>query len=208
MGAAGGGIFSAAGLLTVLDSTLYGNIAGAGGAGGGLTGTGGAGGNGGGIAVATGPSRVRNATVAGNGVGTGGAPGSGAGNPGAAGVGGGLFVRSTLSADDMQLQNTIVASSLGANCAGSTGSAIANGGRDLSYGDQTCPGRSGNPGLGPLKDNGGPTATMAIGAGSAAIDAIPARNGGCAPTDQRGVRRPRGGRAISAPTSSRSLGSR
>ena len=191
-GASGGGIFSGAGLLTVTDSTVYGNIAGAGGAGGGLTGTGGTGGNGGGITVMAGPSRVRNATVAGNGVGTGGAPGSAAGTPGAAGVGGGLFVQSKLSADDMQLQNTIVASSLGANCVGSTGSAIANGGRNLSYGDRTCPGRRGNPELGRLKDNGGPTATMATGAGSAAIDAIPARNGGCPATDQRGVHRPQG----------------
>ena len=192
LGGSGGGGFSGAGLLTVIDSTLYGNIAGTGGAGGGLTGTGGAGGNGGGIAVAAGPSRVRNATVAGNGVGTAGASGSTAATAGAAGVGGGLFVQSTLSADDMQLQNTIVASSLGANCAGSTGSAIVNGGRDLSYGDRTCPGRRGNPELGRLKDNGGPTATMAITAPSAAIDAIPAGNGGCPATDQRGVRRPQG----------------
>ncbi len=192
VGASGGAIFSGAGLLTVIDSTLYGNIAGAGGGGGGLTGTGGTGGNGGGIAVAARPSRVRNATVAGNGVGTGGAPGSSSGNPGAAGVGGGLFVRPRQSADDMQLQNTIVASSPGANCAGSTGSAIANGGRDLSYGDRTCPGRRGNPELGSLKDNGGPTPTMAIRAGSAAIDAIPARNDGCPATDQRGVRRAQG----------------
>ena len=192
LGGSGGGIFSAAGLLTVIDSTLYGNIAGAGGAGGGLMGTGGTGGNGGGIAVTAAPSRVRNATVAGNGVGTGGTPGSTAGTPGAAGVGGGLFVRSALSADDMQLQNTIVASSVGANCAGSTGSAVVAGGRDLSYGDQTCPGRRGNPELRMLQDNGGPTATMAIGAGSAATDKIPARNGGCPATDQRGVRRPQG----------------
>ncbi|MGI8712064.1 MAG: choice-of-anchor Q domain-containing protein [Solirubrobacteraceae bacterium] len=191
VGASGGGIFSGAGLLTVLDSTLYDNIAGDGGGGGALTSTGGNGGDGGGIAVA-GPSRVRNATVAGNGVGTGGARGSTAGNPGAAGVGGGLFVQSARGADDMQLQNTIVASSLGANCAGTTGSAIANVGRDLSYGDQTCPGRRGNPELGPLEDNGGPTATMAIRAGSAATDAFPARNGGCPARDQRDVRRPQG----------------
>jgi hypothetical protein len=192
-GALGGGIFSGAGLLRVIDSTVFGNIAGAGGAGAGLTGGGGTGGNGGGIAVVGGPSLVLNATVAGNGVGMGGASWpSPAGNPGAAGVGGGLFVQSTLSADDLRLQNTIVASSLGANCAGSTASAIANGGRDLSYGDLTCRGRRGNPKLGPLKDNGGPTATMAIGARSAAIDVIPARNGGCPATDQRGVRRPQG----------------
>ena len=191
-GGSGGGILSGGGLLAVIDSTLYGNVAGAGRAGGGATGTGGTGGNGGAIAVVAGRSQVRNATVASNGVGTGGAAGSTALAAGAAGVGGGLFVQSTLRADDMQLQNTIVTSSLGANCAGSTGSAIANGGRDLSYGDRTCPGRRRNPKLGRLKDNGGPTATMAIGAGSAAIDAIPARNGGCPATDQRGVRRPQG----------------
>jgi hypothetical protein len=167
-------------LLRVIDSTVYGNSAGGGGAGGGLAG---AGGNGGGIAVVQGPSRVLNATVADNRAGMGGAP---AGNPG---TGGGLFVASTRSADDMQLRNTIVAASLGANCAGS---AMDNGGHDLSSGDRTCPGRMADPKLGPLKDNGGPTATMAIGAGSAAIDAVPARNGGCPATDQRGVRRPQG----------------
>jgi hypothetical protein len=192
LGGSGGGVFSGGGLLTVVNSTLYGNIAGSGGAGGGPTGTGGTGGNGGGIAVVAGRSRVRNATVAVNGVGTGGVSGSAAGIPGGAGLGGGLFVESMLRADNMQLQNTIVASSVGANCAGSTGSAIANGGRDLSYGDGTCPGRRGNPKLGPLKDNGGPTATVALGAGSAAIDAIPASHGGCPATDQRGVRRPQG----------------
>ncbi len=192
LGGSGGGIFTGVGVLAVINSTLYGNIAGTGGAGGGGTGTGGAGGNGGGIAVAAGRSRVLNATVAGNGVGTGGASESTAGTGGAAGMGGGLFVQSPVRADDMQLQNTIVASSLGANCAGSTGSAIANGGRDLSYGDRTCPGRRANPRLGRLKDNGGITATMAIAAGSAAIDAIPVRNGGCPATDQRGVRRPQG----------------
>lgn len=195
VGASGGGIFSGARLLRVIDSTVYGNLAGAGGAGGERTSAGGTGGNGGGIAVVGGPGQLLNATVAANGVGTGGGAGgseSTAANPGAAGVGGGLFVQSTLNADDMHLQNTIVASSLGANCAGSTASAIAGGGRNLSYGDLTCPGRRADPKLGPLKDNGGPTATMAIAAGSAAIGAIPASIGGCPATDQRGVRRPQG----------------
>ena len=104
LGGSGGGIFSEAGLLTVIDSTLYGNTAGAGGAGGPVTGRGGSGGNGGGIAVAVGSSRVRSATVAGNGVGTAGASGSSAAGAGAAGAGGGLFVRSTRRADNMRLQ--------------------------------------------------------------------------------------------------------
>ncbi|HET9719893.1 MAG TPA: choice-of-anchor Q domain-containing protein, partial [Solirubrobacteraceae bacterium] len=137
-------------------------------------------------------SRLLNATVAGNQVGMGGAPGSTSGRAGAAGVGGGLFVLSTRRADDMSLQNTIIASSSGANCAAATRSAIANRGHDLSYGDRTCPGRRANPRLGVLKDNGGPTETMALPAGSAAIDAVPARRGGCPLTDQRGVRRPAG----------------
>lgn len=48
-----------------------------------------------------------------------------------------------------------------------------------------------NPALGPLADNGGPTQTHALEAGSAAIDAGPSD---CPPpgTDQRGVERPQG----------------
>lgn len=49
--------------------------------------------------------------------------------------------------------------------------------------------------LGPLKDNGGPTDTMALAAGSIAIDRIPAAVGGCAPglsEDQRGYARSNG----------------
>jgi len=43
----------------------------------------------------------------------------------------------------------------------------------------------------PLADNGGPTATMALGGASPAIDS--GTNAGCPLTDQRGVRRPRHG---------------
>jgi hypothetical protein len=50
---------------------------------------------------------------------------------------------------------------------------------------------TGNPGLGPLNDNGGPTFTHALLEGSPAIDAIPIDS--CLlPTDQRGVTRPLG----------------
>jgi len=45
-----------------------------------------------------------------------------------------------------------------------------------------------NPGLGPLQDNGGPTATHAIASGSPPHDAGDA--GACPPADQRGVPRP------------------
>ena len=48
----------------------------------------------------------------------------------------------------------------------------------------------GAAGLGPLSDNGGPTATHALETGSPALDtADPA---GCPATDQRGVTRPQG----------------
>ena len=45
--------------------------------------------------------------------------------------------------------------------------------------------------LKPLADNGGPTKTHALPAGSPALNASPA-NSGCKPTDQRGVTRPQG----------------
>jgi hypothetical protein len=183
-GGSGGGVFSASGRLTVTNSTLAGNIAGAGGAAAGPAEPSGSGGSGGAIAMIAGQSVVRNATVAENAVGGGGTGGQAAG---AAGAGGGVFAQSGMS-----LENTILASNLGANCAAATGTAIANGGHDLSYGDTTCPGRVGNPRLGPLRDNGGPTSTLALAAGSAAIDQVPGRGAGCPPTDQRGVRRPDG----------------
>ena len=68
----------------------------------------------------------------------------------------------------MTLKNTIVANSpTGGNCYGT----ITDGGGNLSYPDTTCPGINGDPMLGPLQNNGGPTETMALGPGSAAIDA-------------------------------------
>jgi CSLREA domain-containing protein len=48
----------------------------------------------------------------------------------------------------------------------------------------------GNPRIGPLADNGGPTRTHALLANSPAIDA--ASTADCLPTDQRGVSRPQG----------------
>jgi hypothetical protein len=188
-GSWGGGIFTAAGRLSVTNSTLVGNLAGAGGRGGGVTGSGGGGGDGGAIAAVASPATLRSVTVADDAVGDGGTT---AGSPGPAGTGGGLYVDSATATDDMQVQDTIVASSVGSGCAGSNRSAIVSAGHDLRYGDRTCPGRYGNPKLGPLRDNGGPTWTVAVGAGSAATDRVPRRHAGCPPVDQRGVRRPEG----------------
>jgi hypothetical protein len=49
----------------------------------------------------------------------------------------------------------------------------------------------GNPVLGPLQNNGGRTLTLAIGAGSSALNKGGV-NFACAPKDQRGVTRPQG----------------
>jgi CSLREA domain-containing protein len=68
----------------------------------------------------------------------------------------------------VKLTNTIAANSTtGANCAG----AVTDGGGNLSYPDATCGGINLNPLLGALQNNGGPTQTMALGDGSAALDA-------------------------------------
>src|SRR5205807_6634069 len=95
-------------------------------------------------------------------------------------------------ADELRLQSTIVSSNLGPGCAGNPASTIADHGHNLRWGDRTCPGRTGDPKLGPLADNGGPTWTMALRPGSAGINRVPRRSSGCPATDQRGVRRPEG----------------
>jgi CSLREA domain-containing protein len=190
-GGPGGGIFSASGPLAVANSTLAGNVAGTGGNGGGLVGPGGAGGSGGAIRVEGGPSTVWSSTVARNGVGAGGASDR---VPGAIGSGGGLSVESPLASYNMRLQNTIVASSIGSDCAADPSSAISDDGHNLSFGDSSCPGKTGNPRLGPLRRNGGPTETMSLGSASAAIGQVPRSGGHCPSADQRGVRRPQGRR--------------
>src|SRR5262245_29160253 len=91
------------------------------------------------------------------------------------------------------LKNTIIANSTGENCIGNPPSADSHNLAD----DATCGGAtvatSAQINLQPLANNGGPTQTMALGAGSVAIDAgdetvcaAPAVN----EFDQRGVARP------------------
>ncbi|MBK7202197.1 choice-of-anchor Q domain-containing protein [Candidatus Amarolinea dominans] len=90
------------------------------------------------------------------------------------------------------LKNTLVANSLAiGNCSG----VINGGGGNLSYPDATCPGINGDPRLGVLRDNGGPTATMALAPGSAALDMANDAICSAPPVnshDQRGVIRPQG----------------
>lgn len=82
-----------------------------------------------------------------------------------------------------------VAVTTGAIAIAGTGNLVFGGG--LINAAFNTPESTGDPLLGPLQDNGGPTQTLLPGAGSAAIDA-----GGVAPcaaaADQRGVRRPQG----------------
>jgi predicted outer membrane repeat protein len=97
------------------------------------------------------------------------------------------------SGSHMTLANSVIVTSQGGSAC--DGSAIIDGGGNLSYPDSSCPGIHGAPLLGPLQDNGGWTHTMALGQGSAAIDA--GDDGICAgplvsSIDQRGVTRPQG----------------
>ncbi|GIW42068.1 MAG: hypothetical protein KatS3mg076_2645 [Candidatus Binatia bacterium] len=100
-------------------------------------------------------------------------------------TGGGIRNEGTLT-----LKNTIVANSpSGGNCSGT----ITDGGGNLSWPDATCPGINQDPTLGPLENNGGPTQTHALLAGSAAIDAVTDctdTSGNTISTDQRGISRP------------------
>ena len=79
----------------------------------------------------------------------------------------------------------------GPNCAGP--GTVTVQGVNLSFPAGGCPASflNGNPQLGSLVNNGGPTPTVALGTGSAAIN-----TGGLSglATDQRGVSRPQGSR--------------
>jgi hypothetical protein len=182
----GGGIYNNNGALTVSNSTFSSN---------------GAYDGGGGIYNKSGTLTVSNSTFAGNGAARGGAIYNGngaltvsnstfAGNS-AYGGGGSIYNHDSGGAVTT-LRNTIVANSpAGANCFGT----IADGSGNLTYPDTTCPGINFIPALGPLQNNGGATKTMALLAGSTAIDrandvicaAAPINN-----RDQRGVVRPQG----------------
>jgi CSLREA domain-containing protein len=176
----GGGIFST-GTLEVSNSTFSGNSS---------QSKGGAIGN-----RSTGTATVSNSTFSDNSALSGGAIANDlnllavtnstfSGNSAAAG-GGGIFK----DFGAVTLKNTIVANS---PAGGGCNVTITDGGGNLEWPDDTCgfATPSADPMLGPLADNGGPTQTHALGAGSAAIDAAV----DCPPpaTDQRGVRRPQG----------------
>ena len=173
---AGGAIENhSGGALTITNSTFSGNSAFPGGA----------------IANNRSTLRVTNSTFVGNAAVVGGAVYNF--NVGTIRVTNSTFSGNTASAEGPALHSAhglaiTVENSLfaGNGCVGP----ITDGGGNLDWPDSGCPGVTGDPKLGALADNGGPTPTMALGLGSAAIDA--AISAICSATDQRGIVRPVG----------------
>ncbi len=201
---AGGGITIDGATMTILTSTISGNAV--------ITGASSA--FGGGISNMpdtngdTGTLKMVNDTVTDNRAGGGSTAGFGGGldneaqasatltnvtvshnRAGSTGTGGGLYNNGQAA-----LRGTILAGNTAASSSSNCGlpAALTSNGYNLSS-DSTC-GLTGigdqtavNPLLGPLANNGGPTQTMALKAGSPAIDAVQF----CPPpkTDQRGVKR-------------------
>jgi predicted outer membrane repeat protein len=161
-----GGAIINDGALTVSNSTFSGNHAET---------------RGGALSIEHGTITLTNVTLAGN----------------TSGEGAGVFVGREDQAKfgTLILRNTIIANNTGASNCGGTG-VITNGGNNLRFpaSDTSCPGVTGDPKLGALANNGGPTQTMALQTGSAALDKIPPANG-CGfgiTTDQRSIARPQG----------------
>jgi CSLREA domain-containing protein/uncharacterized repeat protein (TIGR01451 family) len=179
----GGGVY-VLGKFTLVNSTVTGNTVDSLGA---VV-------QGGGVLLAIDPASaegsegtILNSTIAGNGVGMG-------------GVGGGLSVYNPEpmlgGSAALNVKNTIVAGNTGP--AGPSDCAVVamvssdhniSGDASCMFGDGGSK-QSTDPLLGGLANNGGETDTLALQAGSPAIDA--ATNDGCPATDQRGVSRPQG----------------
>jgi CSLREA domain-containing protein len=87
---------------------------------------------------------------------------------------------------------TLTASIVSGNGTPECTGTISDGGHNIAAVANGCPGTAGDPKLGALADNGGPTQTMALQAGSAALDVVPTTGAGCESVDQRGVTRPHG----------------
>lgn len=189
-GSAGGGIYSE-GKLTIANSTVSGNSADFGGGGlvqylrtATITNSTISGNKadqlGGGVFAHTSVITVRNSTIVSNESGS---------------LGGGI-TSGPLST--VFVKSSIVAGNSVDNCdipLPQFGGAIRSQGNNVSS-DRSCPftqstdERNVKPRLGPLQDNGGPTDTRALLAGSPALDAGTAS--GCPAADQRGVARPQG----------------
>ena len=102
--------------------------------------------------------------------------------------GGGIFNQST---GIMNIANTIIANSISGGDYAGSGSIVTNTNNIVEDGSMTGA-TAADPLLGPLQDNGGPTFTMALLAGSPAIGAGDATISNAAPVnglDQRGINR-------------------
>ncbi len=170
----GGGIYNNGGTMTLTNVTVSNNIASS--SGGSLSLA-----FGGGIYNNGGTMTLTNVTINGNSTTATGSP--------ATNLAGGIFNASiTLS-----LLNTIISNNLPEDCVGGP---ITSSGWNIDS-DNTCgltnPGDQPgiDPMLGPLQNNGGPTLTHALLAGSPAIDR--GDNTGCPASDQRGRTRPADG---------------
>jgi hypothetical protein len=160
----GGGAIDNDATLTISDSTFTGNTAGV---------------NGGGAIVNFGTTTIRQSTLSGN----------------SAQYGSNLLNYTGFS---ITLSMSIVTGGAGGgNCGGM--SPVTDGGYNDDSGSSCGFSAAShsvsniNPMLDPLAPNGGATDTMALPAGSPAVDAIPASTAGCGGTaDQRGVSRPQG----------------
>jgi len=201
-GGLGGAIFNnAEAITTVTNSTLSGNTALGGSAGAApLDFLGGAAGNGWGGAILNrdGMVTITNSTLAGNRVDFGNDDGSNANGTGGA-------VYNLLNPGDgatvtLMLDNTILAgtqdgnsdaaNSFGGTVNGSQSNIVQTNDDQNPLPDAVIVAGNGDPLLAGLADNGGPTFTRALQAGSPAIDAGDAAT--CQATDQRGVTRPQG----------------
>lgn len=175
----GGGIVNGGPMLTVFNSTFYSNTSNE---------------HGGGVDSFGGLNVINSTFISNSAVGAGGAIRSSSaftltnstvtGN--SANIYGGLSSNAAVT-----LRNTIVAGNSGGDCIVSSVTADAyNLDSDGSCGDATTR-TLGQINLQPLGNNGGKTRTMALGAGSAALNA--GNNAVCPSTDQRGVARPQAG---------------
>src|SRR5215210_7889567 len=106
-------------------------------------------------------------------------------------LGGGILTKGTATL--VTAKNTIAAGNTLDNCdsAQLIGGIISWPGSNLEFPGDSCSFEvKADPKLGPLQNNGGPTDTHALLAGSPGIDT--GANTGCPATDQRGVTRPQG----------------
>jgi hypothetical protein len=182
----GGGIYTGAGTLSINSSTIADNEA----IGGSTGGVGGHAGNGsgGGLYIGGGMVSINNSTLADNQA-IGGAFTVG----GAAGTGYGGGINNTDGTFVLQIYNTILADNSASTAAADLNGSVTSLGHNLIGNSSGGNGFAASdllnvdPLLGPLQDNGGPTQTMALLAGSPALNAgDPAELG---VPDQRGVLR-------------------